>query len=116
MISERRRGDVLPTSVRPGETVRGVNVIEFDWDPVRKLPDYTLAISDGRREFTAPAGLRRRRGQRPAEHLKRPVEALVHHVACGRSATKSNRAVFAKPPSGPASSARRLVIEAIYSL
>lgn len=53
VISERRRGDVLPTSVRPGETVRGVNVIEFDWDPVRKLPDYTLAISDGRREFTA---------------------------------------------------------------
>jgi hypothetical protein len=53
MISERRRGDELPKSVRPGETVRGVYVIEFDWDPVHKLPDYTLIISDGARRFTA---------------------------------------------------------------
>src|SRR5260370_25145021 len=51
VISERRRGDDLPKSVRAGETVRGVYVVEFDWNPTRKLPDYTLVISDGRREF-----------------------------------------------------------------
>ena len=51
VISERRRGDDLPKSVRAGETVRGVYVVEFDWNPARKLPDYTLIISDGRREF-----------------------------------------------------------------
>jgi hypothetical protein len=51
VISERRRGDELPRSVGPGETVRGVYVVDFAWDPARRLPDYTLVISDGRREF-----------------------------------------------------------------
>ena len=51
VITERRRGDALPPSVGPGETVRGVYVVEFDWDPARKLPDYILVINDGRREF-----------------------------------------------------------------
>jgi hypothetical protein len=49
-IEEGRSRDV-PGRVRVGETVHGVYVARFAWDPCRKLPDYTLVISDGRREF-----------------------------------------------------------------
>jgi hypothetical protein len=52
VIEERRDRDTpVPTRVRPGETVRGVYVQRFAWNPRRTLPDYTLVISDGRREF-----------------------------------------------------------------
>jgi hypothetical protein len=51
-IEERRNREVpVPTRVRPGETVRGVYVARFAWNPRRRLPDYTLVITDGRREF-----------------------------------------------------------------
>lgn len=51
-IEERRNREVpVPTRVRPGETVHGVYVQHFAWNPRRRLPDYTLVISDGRREF-----------------------------------------------------------------
>jgi len=52
-ISERRRWEQLPPRVRAGETVRGVYVIRFAWDPTGSLPDYTLIIKDGRREYRA---------------------------------------------------------------
>ena len=51
-IGERRNREVpVPTRVRAGETVRGVYTAEFAWNPRRTLPDYTLVITDGRREF-----------------------------------------------------------------
>jgi hypothetical protein len=51
-LGERRNREVpVPTRVRPGETVRGVYTAEFGWNPRRTLPDYTLVITDGRREF-----------------------------------------------------------------
>lgn len=49
-ISERRRREA-PPRVRPGETVRGVYVVEFTWNPARYLPDYSLVVSDGRQEY-----------------------------------------------------------------
>src|SRR6266571_363396 len=54
-ISQRRERDRLPRRVRPGETVHGVYVTEFAWNPnpSRRLPDYKLLISDGRREYEA---------------------------------------------------------------
>jgi hypothetical protein len=52
-ISERERRELLPSRVRVGETVHGVYVMEFAWDPTGKLPDYTLIISDGRRDYSA---------------------------------------------------------------
>lgn len=53
-IEERRNREVpVPGRVRPGETVRGVYVLTIAWNPRRELPDYTLVISDGRREFRA---------------------------------------------------------------
>lgn len=52
-ISERRRWEQLPPRVRADETVRAVHVMRFAWDPTGRLPDYTLIISDGRREYTA---------------------------------------------------------------
>lgn len=52
VIEERRDREVpVPARVRPRETVRGVYVQRFAWNPRRRLPDYTLVISDGRREF-----------------------------------------------------------------
>ena len=48
---DQQHGAELPRSVRPGETVRGVWVVEFDWDPERMLPDYALIISDGSRDY-----------------------------------------------------------------
>jgi hypothetical protein len=53
MISERRRTDQLPNRVQAGETVRGVLIERFAWDSSGKLPDYTLIITDGRRQYTA---------------------------------------------------------------
>jgi hypothetical protein len=53
MIWELRGRNVFPQPVGPGQTVHGVYVTEFAWDPVHRSPDYTLVISDGRREFTA---------------------------------------------------------------
>lgn len=56
-ISERRRAEQLPPRVRAGEMVRAVYVKEFSWDPSGRLPDYTLIISDGRRDYRArPVG------------------------------------------------------------
>jgi hypothetical protein len=52
-ISERERREPLPPRVRAGETVHGVYVMEFAWDPTGKFPDYTLLISDGRHEYSA---------------------------------------------------------------
>jgi hypothetical protein len=54
-IRERRRrnGDGLPPRIRPGETVRGVYVTAFPWDPAGTLSDYTLVIKDERKTYTA---------------------------------------------------------------
>jgi hypothetical protein len=54
-INERRRrnGDALPPRVQPGETVRGVYVTTFPWDPAGALSDYTLVINDERHPCTA---------------------------------------------------------------
>ena len=77
VISERRRGDELPTSVGSGETVRGVQVVEFGWDPVHNLPDYTLIIGDGRREFPVrPHGAVESTSARPEP----PPFTLRHHM------------------------------------
>ena len=37
----RRQGHELPGRVQPGETVRGVYVTTFPWDPTSTFPDYT---------------------------------------------------------------------------
>lgn len=50
-ISERQIREPLPPQVRAGETVRGVYVAQFAWNPRLKLPYYTLIVSDGRREY-----------------------------------------------------------------
>lgn len=54
-IRERRRrnGDELPPRIQPGETVRGVYVTTFPWDPTGTFPDYTLIIKDERQAYTA---------------------------------------------------------------
>lgn len=54
-IQERRRrnGDELPPRVQPGETVRGIYVTTFPWDPTGTFPDYTLIIKDERQAYTA---------------------------------------------------------------
>lgn len=54
-IRERRRrnGDELPPRVQPGETVRGVYVTTFPWDPTGRFPDYTLIIEDERQAYAA---------------------------------------------------------------
>ena len=52
-IMDRRQAERLPPRVRAGETVRGVYVMKFGWDPSGRLPDYTLIINDGRREYRA---------------------------------------------------------------
>ena len=54
-IKDRRRrdGDELPPRVKPGETVRGVYVTTFPWDPTGTFPDYTLVIKDERHAYTA---------------------------------------------------------------
>ena len=60
-IKDRRRrdGDELPPRVKPGETVRGVYVTTFPWDPTGTFPDYTLVIKDERHANTArPHGAR----------------------------------------------------------
>ncbi len=49
----RRNGDELPPRVQPGETVRGVYVTTFPWDPTGTFPDYTLVIKDERHAYTA---------------------------------------------------------------
>ena len=49
----RRNGDGLPPRVQPGETVRGVYVTTFPWDPAGTLSDYTLVINDERNAYTA---------------------------------------------------------------
>jgi hypothetical protein len=70
-INDRRRrnGDGLPPRVQPGETVRGVYVTTFPWDPAGMLSDYTLVINDERhaspRARTGPARTRQRRGRSP---------------------------------------------------
>jgi hypothetical protein len=48
-----RQGDELPGRVQPGETVRGVYVTTFPWDPTGTFPDYTLIIKDERQAYTA---------------------------------------------------------------
>jgi hypothetical protein len=48
-----RNGDDLPPRVQPGETVRGVYVTTFPWDPTGMFPDYTLVIKDERQAYTA---------------------------------------------------------------
>lgn len=56
-ISERRRWELLPPRVEAGETVRGVYIEQFAWDPATLLPDYTLIINDGRHQYkTRPHG------------------------------------------------------------
>ncbi len=52
-IRGRRRGDWLPRRVQPGETVRGVYVDTFPWDPTGTFPDYTLIIKDDRHAYPA---------------------------------------------------------------
>ncbi len=54
-INDRRRrnGDELPPRVQPGETVRGVCVATFPWDPTGTFPDYTLIIKDERQAYGA---------------------------------------------------------------
>jgi hypothetical protein len=49
----RRNGDELPPRVQPGETVRGVYVTTFPWDPTGTFPEYTLIIRDERQPYTA---------------------------------------------------------------
>lgn len=49
----RRNGDGLPPRVQPGDTVRGVYITTFPWDPAGTLSDYTLAIKDERNTYTA---------------------------------------------------------------
>ena len=49
----RRNGDDLPPRVQPGETVRGVYVTTFPWDPTGTFPDYTLVIKDERHAYAA---------------------------------------------------------------
>jgi hypothetical protein len=53
-IRERRhqQGDGLPGRVQPGETVYGVYVTTFPWDPTGTFPDYTLIIKDERHAYT----------------------------------------------------------------
>ena len=53
VISERRRRDGLPNRVQPGETIRGVYLHTFAWDPSGRFPDYTLIIRDERQACTA---------------------------------------------------------------
>jgi hypothetical protein len=50
-MSQRRSQESLPPHVDAGQTVRGVLVNDFGWDPAHDLPGYTLIIWDGRREF-----------------------------------------------------------------
>lgn len=83
-ISERRRREA-PPRVRPGETVRGVYVIEFAWNPERYLPDYTLVVSDGRQKYEVRPG-RVDTDQRSLEprYLQRepyrlPNANMIHH-------------------------------------
>jgi len=52
-IWERRGRNQRPETIAPGETLRGIYVADFGWDPVHRLPLYTLVISDGRRDFPA---------------------------------------------------------------
>jgi hypothetical protein len=49
----RRNGDELPPRVQPGETVNGVFVITYPWDPTGDVSDYTLVIKDERHTHTA---------------------------------------------------------------
>jgi hypothetical protein len=49
-IEERRSGEV-PRRVPARGTVHGVYVTTFAWNPRRSLPDYTLVVGDGRRDF-----------------------------------------------------------------
>ena len=53
VFSERRRRDGLPNRVQPGETIRGVYLHTFAWDPSGRIPDYTLIIRDERQAYTA---------------------------------------------------------------
>lgn len=46
VISERRRREGLAHRVQPGDTIRGVYISTFAWDPSDRLPDYTLIIRD----------------------------------------------------------------------
>jgi hypothetical protein len=51
-IEQRRaQREGFPGRVKPGETVRGLYVTAFAWDPTGKFPDYTLVIMDERREY-----------------------------------------------------------------
>jgi hypothetical protein len=54
-IKDRRHrdGEDLPPRVQPGETVRGVYIHMFPWDPTGTFPDYTLIIKDERHSYTA---------------------------------------------------------------
>ena len=53
-IRQRRHRDKpLPARVQPGETVHGVYITTFPWDPTGKFPDYTLVIRDERNVYTA---------------------------------------------------------------
>jgi hypothetical protein len=83
-ISERRRREA-PPRVRPGETVRGVHVTQFAWNPERYLPDYTLFVSDGRQKYEVRPGrvdtdqqaLEPRYLQR--EPYRLPNASMIHH-------------------------------------
>lgn len=77
MISDRRRGDGPPRSVQPGETVRGVYVTTFSWNPNGKFPDYTLIIRDERQAYTA----------RPTGAGEDPLAEWPISVASSNSAT-----------------------------
>jgi hypothetical protein len=53
-IRQRRQLDTPPpVRVQPTETVHGVYVTTFPWDPTGKFPDYTLVIRDERNVYTA---------------------------------------------------------------
>jgi hypothetical protein len=54
-IRRHRERDALPRRVEASETVRGMYVADFRWNPnvFHHLPDYTLIVNDGRRRYEA---------------------------------------------------------------